>query len=324
MKYPKRIDTHIKERKAIKILEGYVPDEWIIREFIERDYGIDLYVEITNKNGDVTGDLVALQVKGISNLDFIDNIATYEGLKVSTYNYWSNLPVIVFFVVVDLDKKVPYWVNMNTSKREMAINAKRKTFSISIDKHNSFIDRRGMLLFELSYYREKRWPRIQNAIIDSLILYNTLGPLYLYCRRQDQDKYVSRTIQFLLIRYYESFSLINRFIYHEKPHDLPYWYDKHLANILTNSLEPSTTFYYKTIQEMFDYMLSRYLDYIENLYDEIINKNINYWRQTDPYFVMQLESKPIIFDKNDWYTRYHFDEYENETWDLGKCLLEDL
>ena len=70
MDFPKRNITHIIERQAIDILTQKLPKEWIVREMTERDYGIDLYIEIVKKDQKVTGDLVAIQVKGKQKIEF--------------------------------------------------------------------------------------------------------------------------------------------------------------------------------------------------------------------------------------------------------------
>lgn len=49
MKYPERIDKHITESSSYKIFSNAIPDNWIVREVTERDYGIDCYVEIVKK-----------------------------------------------------------------------------------------------------------------------------------------------------------------------------------------------------------------------------------------------------------------------------------
>lgn len=63
MKYPKRIDSHVSESLSFSAVSSSLPKDWIIREVTERDYGVDLYVELVGASGNVTGDMVALQVK---------------------------------------------------------------------------------------------------------------------------------------------------------------------------------------------------------------------------------------------------------------------
>lgn len=54
MDYPERIDNHIKESDSITILNDKLPSSWIVREISERDYGIDLYVEIVGTDKKAT------------------------------------------------------------------------------------------------------------------------------------------------------------------------------------------------------------------------------------------------------------------------------
>jgi uncharacterized protein YpmS len=73
MKYPTRSNSHISESNSFDILSSVLPDEWIIRELTERDYGVDLYVEIVGENKKITGELVALQVKSSTKIKFNKN-----------------------------------------------------------------------------------------------------------------------------------------------------------------------------------------------------------------------------------------------------------
>ena len=68
-----RIHQHIIDSKAVKRTLNSLPDHWVIRGLSERDYGIDLMVEIfskikTNKHGhgfyEATGRVCYLQIKG--------------------------------------------------------------------------------------------------------------------------------------------------------------------------------------------------------------------------------------------------------------------
>ena len=70
MKYPKRSLNHIKETASWKIFNSKVPNEWIIRNVTERDYGIDSYVEIVSPNGDVRGDLCSIQLKSSKSINW--------------------------------------------------------------------------------------------------------------------------------------------------------------------------------------------------------------------------------------------------------------
>jgi len=107
MVYPKRIDAHIFESDSMKIVGNYLPREWIIRNVTERDYGIDLYLEIVEKNGDVTGKLCSIQVKSSKKIEYLSKqeITRKYDINLATTNYWYNLPVPVILIYVDLENK---------------------------------------------------------------------------------------------------------------------------------------------------------------------------------------------------------------------------
>lgn len=324
MDFPNRSMTHINERKAVNILTNYLPDEWVVREITERDYGVDLYVEIIDKDHKVTGDLVALQIKGTEEISFTNkNQYRFDGIKVSTYNYWCSLPVVVFLVVVDLKNKIPYWLNIKTVSREIVIKEGQETLAFLLHKDFCF-DRAGLLAFKLTYLKEKRWPYVAKAILDSLTSYNTLGPLYLYCKRKKPSNISSSTIHYMLLRHYENFMLMQRYLVNEKPIDLPIWYNRHVDYIEQNNAEPTVIFYYATIMDIFDYFLDDYLKLIKKSYEVVTITEKDYWFKHNPYLVGHLIAKPLIFDDEDWNARYYFDEYENETRDISRCLFEDL
>jgi hypothetical protein len=48
MKFPQRSQQHISETKSFKIFSSKIPDNWLVREITERDYGVDCYIEIVN------------------------------------------------------------------------------------------------------------------------------------------------------------------------------------------------------------------------------------------------------------------------------------
>jgi hypothetical protein len=106
MKLPKRPKTHLTEAAAWKILQARAPSTWIVREVTERDYGIDAYVEISDRQSNVTGDLISIQLKGTDSITWRGEkgarVATSPQIATSTANYWERLPVPVFLFVADV------------------------------------------------------------------------------------------------------------------------------------------------------------------------------------------------------------------------------
>lgn len=60
----RRAQNHITETRSLKIFLNLVPDEWVVRDLSERDYGTDLLVEIFTTEGQPTGYTFWVQLKG--------------------------------------------------------------------------------------------------------------------------------------------------------------------------------------------------------------------------------------------------------------------
>lgn len=112
---PARTKQHVSDTRALRILMQKIPDTWLIRNVEERDYGIDLTLELfkelpeppknEGERADVKvavpkGQYVLLQVKGRSETFTTGKLS---GFPVKTMEY-ANLFKIPFFVVyVTLD-----------------------------------------------------------------------------------------------------------------------------------------------------------------------------------------------------------------------------
>lgn len=150
-----RTETHITDTKAIKKILNIIPDHWVIRELSERDYGIDLMVEIFyedgfDKNGKVkyesSGNVFYLQVKGTSKklrfredeisfqldrktLLYVEKFTTpFLLVRLSTDNKHNDDIYFVWlqrYIKDKLDKNIPNWRD-----------ALQKSFSIKIPKDN--------------------------------------------------------------------------------------------------------------------------------------------------------------------------------------------
>ncbi len=324
MKYPKRDNTHIIESESFAALSSILPKEWIIRELTERDYGVDVYIEIVGKDGKVSGDLTALQIKGTKNMKFRKKgTYTFSGIKRTTLNYWLGLPVPVFLIVFCQKSKNIYWTSVENNHREGRFKGKSTTVSLKFLDEADF-SKKGLVLFMLTYFREKRWAEIENAIEKVLMSYNTLGPLVLMCKRENDNKFCSTTIQYLLIQHYEYYTLLSRYLLYNKPKYLPYWYDRHLEHIKSNKLPSSLTFSFKVIKEMINDFVWDYRDCIIVAYELVTNTQKNYFLGKFPYLCGHLQTKPHTFVMEDWAARYFFDEYENETQDPKKLFFEDF
>ncbi|RPA30936.1 DUF4365 domain-containing protein [Shewanella frigidimarina] len=324
MDFPKRIKTHISESRSFDIVSKSLPDEWIIREITERDYGIDLYVEIIGDNGLVTGDLVALQVKSTKAVHFNGKgKSTLSGIKRTTLNYWIGLPVPVFVLLVDLSDEKVYWCNIDSDRRLGYYKGDTFTFSLKFNLQQD-ASKTGINLFILTYIREKRWPDIENSIEKSLMSYNNLGPLMLMCSRQNSSEICTTTIQYLLIQHYEYYTTLSRYLLCKKPKYLPEWYERNLQIHEESGANPTLNFSYQLVKEMLDYFIGDYRDCIICAYEMVTNSQRDYFFSRMPYLSIHLKLRPHTFLLEDWYARYYYDEYEDETQHPEKLFFDDF
>ena len=162
MKLPKRISTHIKESDAWKILLTQVPPEWIVREVSERDYGIDCYIELVNKEAEVTGDLLSIQLKGSQNLRWKSEgnkeFVSYSGIRIETINYWMSLPVPVFLFLADLSERTVYFCSVKEQVREQYTKfTEQKSLTFHLRKDFKLGKEEGRKILLYLYYREKHY-----------------------------------------------------------------------------------------------------------------------------------------------------------------------
>lgn len=325
MDFPKRNITHINERHALEILTQQLPKEWIVREMTERDYGIDLYIEIVKEDQKVTGNLIAIQVKGKQKIEFdSENTYTFYSIKKSTLNYWLHLPVPVFFVVVCLETRQSYWCSVRDANRtDKFILGDSQTFYTKIQKTQD-LSKSGLLLFQMHYIREKRWDDVENAIEHSLMLFNSFGPFILMCRRKSDDEFCSTTVQYILLQHYEYFLLLSRYILGKKPIPIPEWYDKNLPELKKSPDHQGVTFTYRIVKEVIHYFASDYREAVRQVNLMVIKKYPIYYSKRFPYLFLHLKVRPLAFVHSDWYARYYHDEYENGTRNIEKKYFEDF
>lgn len=116
-----RTFEHVVDTKAVKKTLNAIPDSWVIRDLSERDYGIDLMIEIFTKNGidengnptyKPSGRVVYLQIKGTSQEVEVnkDDTISYQAKK-STLLYVEKFstPFILVRVFTNEKNKTPIY-----------------------------------------------------------------------------------------------------------------------------------------------------------------------------------------------------------------------
>jgi hypothetical protein len=186
-----RTYQHIIDTKAIKSTLNSIPDHWVIRDLNERDYGIDLMIEIFSENGEdhighkkfeASGRVCYLQVKGknqqvkynkdrsisfpieVKALKYVEKFATpFILVLVHTAQEKNNIYFLWLqrYIIDVLEKKHPNWRTKN-----------QDSYTLRIPEHNYLPNRldkiekiAGRIKFieEHSEYWEKYF-RIKDAL----------------------------------------------------------------------------------------------------------------------------------------------------------------
>lgn len=173
MDYPKRTIQHIHETESFKIFENSIPSEWIIRQVTERDYGIDLYLELVKSNGEVSGNMVSIQIKSSNQVDWNSELKTpIFGIKATTTNYWYSHIVPVYICLADISKAQVYFLSVKEYIREnYSTFLSNSSFKYEITKSN-FLSKDDTNNFLTSYFLEKRRKYLDLYLVDFISNYD--------------------------------------------------------------------------------------------------------------------------------------------------------
>ncbi len=322
MRLPQRVGQHITEDEALKAVQRVLPSQWIIREATGRDYGIDLYVELVSGSG-VSGDLVALQVKGIGKIKFKNGKARISGIKRATLNYWFSFPVPVFLLAVCVETKRVFWANVKRQYREGRFTGDGDRISIAISETCTVLEG-SPSAFRRQYFEEKSWPDAERAIEKSLMLFDTFGPLVLMCVRGDDKVACSTTIQYLINQHYDYYLLLHPIVRSGKPKSLEYWYSLNREYTMEQRLPAGHAMYFYVLKRMIESFAMEYRDAILEVDELVTITNSSYFRERFPHLSNHLKHRPHTFVEADWFARFYFDEYERETKDPEKLYFADF
>ncbi|HIH4846611.1 TPA: DUF4365 domain-containing protein [Morganella morganii] len=132
-RFPKRDNNHIRETFSYKVFSNSIPNQWIIRDLTERDYGTDVLIEYVTDSGEVTGKLASIQLKFVTDMRFSNSGEfRFYNIKPSTTDYWlsSNVPVYIFFIN---ENKEMYFVSVtNYVNKNYERYMKQDTFYYSL------------------------------------------------------------------------------------------------------------------------------------------------------------------------------------------------
>ena len=164
MKFPKRAKQHISESSSFSLFNLVIPDNWILRELTEKDYGIDCYLEIVNDSNDITGEFTLVQLKSkLNGITWtLNDYYTLTGVKISSTNYWKQIDVPVFIFVIDIKNKKVYFKSVDKEIRTNYQNyLAQGTFNYIVNKSDEFEPKK----FKYKYYIERNRKQFENELV---------------------------------------------------------------------------------------------------------------------------------------------------------------
>lgn len=167
-----KVDTnYFTEREGILNVEKIVNEMLCIwRETPNKDVGIDGQIEYVDKNGNATGQVIAVQVKAGSSFIKGDenNINFYPEAK--HRQYWENFPLPVIIIIYNPENNIAYWKDVrrvlrSENKDKVIKISKKQVFSLS--QKTTIFESCGALGLELLSPKNILYKLLQIEFIDN-------------------------------------------------------------------------------------------------------------------------------------------------------------
>lgn len=289
MKFPKRSDTHKIEASSWKLLQELAPDEWIVREVSERDYGIDAYIEIVTAAGDVTGNLISIQLKGVEKLDWKagergTKSARSPSIKTTTASYWLNLPVPVFLFVAELSSRKIFYVSVEEDIRSQFENlSKQDSITFKLMDELNIESTIGAALFNRFVALEKTHSQFSFHISNLLSHIESLGDFIINNQNRDSFMEVDSDRHLQLRTLYQACRMASVYLDGE-------WKVDSLKDLYIRDQNQWKDPYVYLHEGTLDYILRK----LELLFPQLVRKALKlvsetqaaYWRSRDPVFFL--------------------------------------
>ncbi len=287
MKYPERPDTHVTEAESWRLLQSIAPKHWIVREVSERDYGIDAYIELVSAGGQITGQLISVQLKGVKTIDWKPSdegfrLARSPSIKTTTAAYWLGLPVPVFLFVADLSARNIYFVAAQEAIRAQFDNFdSQDTISFKLADRLDLKTDGGLKTFRWFYARETLHSQFIFHITNLINQVQMFGDFIRENQNRDifMEVEAERHLQFRAL--YEACQMASLYLNHK-------WPMEPLPELYKMDRDEWNNDYTYLHEKTLDYVLQR----IEGLFPVLVRKALvlvsetqaSYWRDKDPVF----------------------------------------
>lgn len=296
MKFPQRTLTHKIEASSWRILQSTAPDEWIIREVSERDYGVDCYIEITTSTGAVTGQLVSVQLKGVEKLEWNDDgngkrITRSPQIKTSSARYWLGLPVPVFLFVADLSEEQVYFIAVDSEiRKQFGKLSKQDSITFELKDTLNIATEAGRIIFNWLALRERAHEQIASHITNLISHIQPFGEFISINQGRDLFMEVEsdRHLQFRAI--YETCQAASFLLTSE-------WKVESLETLYSSDKEqwkdPYVVLHEGTLDRALSQLEKIFLPTVRAALELVTIKQSDYWRTRDPVLHRLCQSGEI-------------------------------
>ena len=282
--YPKRSIQHIHDTKARGLFFNSMPSEWICRELLERDYGIDFLLELVGDSGHLTGHIVAVQLKGTTSIKWrgkgITSHSLYSGIKTSTISYWMSVQVPVFLCVAEFSTGKVFFASV---KRQVRQNYSRylnsRTFGFRLIHMLELSSGLGPNLLAQEYYRERSHHNFIAGATDIVIHAHFYNDFINGMKTVRDREPVSISDQITLGCLYGNIQIIRKYTgsnIEMRPLEHFFQLDKKNHPVSKNVLHGST------IKKVIKFLEPEYRKTMQINNSIITKQESNYWKHEDP------------------------------------------
>ncbi len=288
LEFPKRAETHEIESASWGLLKALAPEEWILREVSERDYGIDAYIEIASKDRQITGNLISVQLKGVKTA--IHWKAEGSGvkrskspqIKVSTANYWLHLPVPVFLFVADLPEKKIHFVSVKESiRKQYGKLAKQDKITFPLIEEFNISSKIGRIVFQLLVARERAHEHFAFHITNLLSHIAAFADFISANQNRDSFMEVELDAHMQFRALYETCRMAS--VYLDNEWDLPSLNELYLKD-RAQWKDDFALLHESSIDFMLQKLESKFIKLVKRAIEVVSQEQAEYWRGRDPIF----------------------------------------
>ena len=258
-----------------------------MREVSERDYGIDAYVELVSRDGNITGDLMSVQLKGQKWIkwkppDGRARVARSPSVRTATASYWHRFPVPVFLFIADLSTENVYFVPLQEHiRKEFDSLYTQQYITFPLYDGLDLKSESGLTLLRFLYNREKMHDHFVfhiTNLINQIEVFDDFIQMNLY---RDPFLYVKANPHLQFRALHEACRMASVYLNQE-------WTVAPLGELYRKDREEwddgSTYLHEKTLSSALEVMQRALPALVRKAIELVTYSEASYWQHQDPVF----------------------------------------